>query len=49
MLATDRTLIDQARADAWHIIDSRLWFVRLVANDYASELAQMERELEAAL
>jgi hypothetical protein len=46
MLATNRGLTDEARADAWHIIDARLWFVQLVAKDYAGELAQMDRELE---
>lgn len=49
MLATNRTLCDQARAEAWHIIDARLWFVQVVAKDYAGELAQMDRELESEL
>lgn len=49
MLATDRSLNDEARAEAWHIIDARLWFVQLVAKDFAGELAQMDRELDAEL
>jgi hypothetical protein len=49
MLATNRSLNDEARAEAWHIIDARLWFVQLVAKDYAGELARMDRELEAEL
>src|SRR5947209_5753797 len=40
MLATNRALTDEQRAECWHIIDARLWFVKLVAKDYASELAQ---------
>jgi hypothetical protein len=49
MLATNRCLTDEARAEAWHIIDARLWFVQLVAKDYAGELAHMDRELEMEL
>jgi hypothetical protein len=49
MLATDRNLTDGQRDGAWHIIDARLWFVRLVAKDFAGELAQMDQELEAEL
>jgi hypothetical protein len=49
MLATNRMLPAEARAEAWHIIDARLWFVQIVAKDYAGELAQMDRELEAEL
>jgi hypothetical protein len=49
LLATDRTLNDAARAEAWHVIDARLWFVRMVAKDYASELEQLDQELEAEL
>jgi hypothetical protein len=49
MLATTRSMTDEQRADAWHVIDARLWFVRMVAKDYAGELAQMEQELEAEL
>jgi hypothetical protein len=32
-----------------YIIDARLWFVQMVAMDYASELEQLDRELEAEL
>ena len=49
MLATNRMLAPEARAEAWHIIDARLWFVQVVAKDYAGELAQMDQELEAEL
>jgi hypothetical protein len=49
MLATTRTMTDDARAEAWHVIDARLWFVRMVVKDYASELAQIDQELEAEL
>jgi hypothetical protein len=49
MLATNRTLTEEARAEAWHIIDARLWFVRLVMKDFAGELEQMEQELDAEL
>jgi hypothetical protein len=49
MLATNRMLSTEARAEAWHIIDARLWFVKLVAKDFSSELAQLDRELEAEL
>ena len=49
ILATNRSLDDGARAEAWRIIDARLWFVQIVARDYAGELAQMDRELDAEL
>jgi hypothetical protein len=49
MLATNRMLTPEARAEAWHVIDARLWFVKLVAKDFTGELEQMSRELEAEL
>lgn len=49
MLATNRMLTPEARAEAWHVIDARLWFVRMVAKDYAGELEQIDHELEAEL
>ena len=49
MLATNRMLDEAARAEAWHLIEARLWFVRMVAKDYAGELEQLDRELEAEL
>jgi hypothetical protein len=49
MLATNRMLTPEARAEAWHIIDARLWFVKMVAKDYAGELRQMDQELEGEL
>ena len=42
MLATNRMLTPEARAEAWHVIDARLWFVKMVAKDYASELTQID-------
>jgi hypothetical protein len=49
MLATNRMLAPEARAEAWHIIDARLWFVKMVAKDYKGELEQFDRELESEL
>jgi hypothetical protein len=34
---------------ARQIVDARLWFAQLVAEDYDGELPQMNRELEAEL
>ena len=48
-LATNRTLNDEQRADLWHIIDAREWFVRMVAKNYTGELEQIDRELEREL
>ena len=48
MLATNRTLTDDQRAESWHV-DARLWFVKLVSKDYAGELAHMERKIEVEL
>ncbi len=48
-LAIERKLTDEARADLWHIIDAREWFLKMVAKDYASELEQIGSELEAEL
>ena len=47
MLATNRKLTDEERAEAWHIIDARLWFVWVVVKDFVGELAQLDHELEA--
>jgi hypothetical protein len=49
MLATNRALTPEARAEAWHVVEARLWFVKMVAKDYAGELEQLDRELEAEL
>jgi hypothetical protein len=46
MLATNRMLTNEARAETWHIIDGHLWFVKMVAKDYTGELEQIDRELE---
>jgi len=48
-LATERSLTDEARAELWHIIDARGWFLRMVVKDYDAELAQIDQELEANL
>jgi hypothetical protein len=48
-LATERALDERARAELWHIIDAREWFVRMVAKDYESELLVIEQQLEADL
>src|SRR5438067_13329387 len=48
-LASDRTLTDDTRAELWHIVDARDWFLRMVAKDYDSELEQIDRELETEL
>lgn len=48
-LGTERDLTDEERHDLWLIIEARQWFVRMVSQDYAAELAQIESELEAEL
>jgi hypothetical protein len=45
-LATDRSLTDERRVALWTMIDSREWFLRMVAKDYAAELERIDRELE---
>jgi hypothetical protein len=37
------------RAECWHIIEARLWFVQMVAKDYEAELSQLNREIEVYL
>lgn len=49
MLATNRKLNDEARAECWHIIEAREWFLKMVAKDYSGELEQIDYELEAEL
>jgi hypothetical protein len=49
MLATNRILTAEARAEAWHVIDARRWFIKMVAKDFSSELEQLDRELETEL
>lgn len=48
-LATNRTLTDDQRTELWQIVDSREWFLKMVARDYSGELEQIDRELEAEL
>jgi hypothetical protein len=48
-LGTNRTLNDAQRSELWLLIDSREWFIRMVAKDYTAELEQIDRELEAEL
>jgi hypothetical protein len=38
-----------ARAELWHIIDARMWFVKQVVKDFAGEVRQMEADLEREL
>jgi hypothetical protein len=33
-------------AELWQIVDSREWFLRLHATDYAGELEKIDREIE---
>ena len=48
-LATDRSLSDERRVALWTLIDSREWFLKMVAKDYAAELERIDRELELEL
>jgi hypothetical protein len=48
-LVTNRTLTDGQRLDLWHLVESREWFIRMVAKNYDAELEQIDRELEADL
>jgi hypothetical protein len=48
-LATERTLTDEQRAELWHIIDARQWFIAMVVKDYGAELSNIEQQLEADL
>jgi hypothetical protein len=43
-LATDRSLLEDpfAQQELWTIVDSRKWFIDLVARDFESELAIIE-------
>ena len=45
-LATDRSLTDERRVALWTLIDSREWFLKMVAKNYAVELERIDRELE---
>jgi hypothetical protein len=48
-LSVTRTLADAQRSELWLLVDSREWFIRMVAKDYKAELEQIDRELEAEL
>jgi hypothetical protein len=48
-LSTNRMLTDGQRNDLWLLIDSREWFIRMVAKNYNAELEQIDRGLEAEL
>ena len=45
-LATDRSLTDERRVALWRLIDSREWFLKMLAKDYSAELERIDRELE---
>jgi hypothetical protein len=48
-LATERNLSPQQQTELWQIIDAREWFVKMVSQDYAGQLEEIDRELEAEL
>jgi len=48
-LCANRTLSDMQRSELWHLVDSREWFIRMLAKDYREELEQIDRELESEL
>ena len=48
-LCASRTLSETQRSELWHMVDSREWFIRMLAKDYQEELEQIDRELESEL
>ncbi len=48
-LGTNRTLSDAQRSELWLLVDSREWFIRMVAKDYPAELELIDRQIEAEL
>jgi hypothetical protein len=48
-VATQRNLTEEQRDELWHIIDARLWFLRLVARDVQSELDKFSADLDSEL
>jgi hypothetical protein len=48
-LATYRSLNQEQRDALWAWVDSREWFLRMVAKDYTAELEKIDRELEMEL
>jgi hypothetical protein len=48
-LATDRSLSEEARQALWLLVDARSWFLEMVAKDYETELAAIDRDLSIEL
>jgi len=48
-LATGRNLSPQQLAELWQIIDAREWLVKMISQDFAAQLEEIDRELEAEL
>jgi hypothetical protein len=48
-LASTRDLPEEARQALWAVVDSRQWFLEMVAQDFEQQLEQVQQELEAAL
>ena len=48
-VASNRELTSEQRFELWNLVDSREWFLKMVAKDYTGELEQIDRELEAEL
>jgi hypothetical protein len=48
-LASNRWLNQEQRDELWRLIESREWFVKMIAKDYRGELEQIDRELEKEL
>jgi hypothetical protein len=46
---SERNLSPQQQAELWQIIDAREWFVKMVSQDFAAQLEEIDRELEAEL
>ena len=46
---SSRVLTDSQRNEIWLLVDSREWFIRMVAKDYDAELERIDRELETEL
>lgn len=45
-LATNRNLDDLSRSKAFAVIDARQWFLSMVVQDFESELANIQAQLE---
>ncbi len=44
-----RELPEEARQALWTVVDSRLWFLEMVAQDFDQQLEQIAQSLEADL